>query len=80
MTIKEALKKFGNADVIRFHFLKHHYRDSFEFSAAALEASKDEFCLIESAAKAVPGVQSVRLTHIREVKVVRKSLSSFPMR
>ena len=54
VTIKEAMKKYGNADVIRFHFLKHHYRDSFEFSSAALEASKEEFRLIESAAKAVP--------------------------
>jgi cysteinyl-tRNA synthetase len=54
VTIQEALKKFANADVIRFHFLKHHYREAFEFSPTALQASKDEFGKIEAAAKASP--------------------------
>ena len=54
ITIKEALKKYGNADVIRFHFLKHHYREAFEFSAAALQQSKEEFRVVESAARTIP--------------------------
>jgi len=56
VTIKEALKKYGSADVIRFHFLKHHYKDSFEFSGPALESSKEDFRIIEEAAKAVPRI------------------------
>jgi len=54
VTIQEALKKFANADAIRFHFLRHHYREAFEFSPTALLASKDEFGKIEAAAKASP--------------------------
>ena len=55
VTIQEALKKFANAGVIRFHFLKHHYREAFEFSLSALQASKEEFKTIEAAVKAMPG-------------------------
>jgi len=54
VTIREALKKFVSADVIRFHFLKHHYREAFEFSPSDLQSSKEEFRTVESAARAVP--------------------------
>ena len=55
VTIREALKKYASADEIRFHFLKHHYRESFDFSLPALEASKQEFrSTIEAAAKKLP--------------------------
>lgn len=54
ITIREALKKFGNSDVIRFHFLKHHYREAFEFSPASLEQSREEFRAVESAARLIP--------------------------
>lgn len=54
VTIREALKKHASADEIRFHFLKHHYRDSFEFSFSALDQSKEEFQTIRSAALVVP--------------------------
>jgi cysteinyl-tRNA synthetase len=54
VTIREALKKYGSADVIRFHFLRHHYRASFEFSPGALQSSGEEFKVIQAAAKASP--------------------------
>jgi cysteinyl-tRNA synthetase len=54
VTIREAFKKYGNADVIRFHFLKHHYREAFEFSPGALLESKEQFKVVEKAAHAVP--------------------------
>jgi cysteinyl-tRNA synthetase len=53
VTIQEGLKKYGNADVIRFHFLKHHYRESFEFSAPAIQASKEEFRVVEEVARSI---------------------------
>jgi len=53
VTIKEAMKKFSG-DVIRFHFLKHHYRDAFEYSPNSLNASKEGFQVIEEAARIVP--------------------------
>ena len=53
VTIREALKKF-KADIIRFHFLKHHYREAFEYSSNSLNASKEGFQAIEDAARAVP--------------------------
>ncbi len=54
VTIQEALKKYATADVIRFHFLRHHYRESFDFSPAGLQASKDEFHIVEEAARLTP--------------------------
>jgi len=54
VTIREALKKYASADVIRYHFLKRHYKDSFEFSLPALETSKHEFKEIEMASKRIP--------------------------
>ncbi len=65
VTIQEALKKFANADVIRFHFLKHHYREAFEFSPTDLQASKEEFRTIESTAKAAPrkGLGNIEAHH-----------------
>lgn len=54
VTIREALKKFATADEIRYYFLKHHYREAFEFSRSDLEASKEEFKIIQSAARAIP--------------------------
>ena len=46
VTIKEAMKTFS-ADEIRFHFLKHHYRDSLEYSPASLNSSKAEFAVVK---------------------------------
>jgi cysteinyl-tRNA synthetase len=54
VTIREALKKYATGDQIRFHFLKHHYRESFEFSIPALQSSNEEFAVVEAAAKIVP--------------------------
>jgi cysteinyl-tRNA synthetase len=54
VTIREALDKFANPDQIRFFFLKHHYRDAFEFSSTAFQSSKEEFKVIEAAAREVP--------------------------
>ncbi|MFI5420224.1 MAG: class I tRNA ligase family protein, partial [Nitrososphaerales archaeon] len=53
VTIKEAMKTFS-ADEIRFHFLKHHYRDSLEYSPASLNSSKAEFAVVKKAAVATP--------------------------
>jgi cysteinyl-tRNA synthetase len=53
VTIREALKKYA-ADEIRFHFLKRHYRDSFDYSPASLNSSKEEFKVIERAARNAP--------------------------
>ncbi|MGA2875442.1 MAG: class I tRNA ligase family protein [Nitrososphaerales archaeon] len=53
ITIKQALKKF-TADEIRFHFLKHHYRESFEYDAKSMEKSKEEFKQVIEAATIAP--------------------------
>lgn len=53
VTIKESLKKFS-PDIIRFHFLKHHYREAFEYSPISLNASKEGFQVIEDAARVFP--------------------------
>ena len=53
ITIRQALKKF-TADEIRFHFLKHHYRDSFEYDSKSMEKSKEEFKQIIEAAAIAP--------------------------
>lgn len=57
--IREALKRFSG-DELRFHFLKHHYRDSYEIDMDALEESKKEFELILEVAKKVPRTSTNR--------------------
>ena len=56
ITIKEAMKTFS-ADELRFHFLKHHYRDSLDYSPSSLNTSKTEFALIKKVAVAIPRSQ-----------------------
>lgn len=56
ITIKQALKKFSS-DEIRFYFLKHHYRDSFEYNQKLMEESKVEFKQIIEAAAIAPKVK-----------------------
>ncbi len=53
VTIRQALSKF-TADEIRFHFLKRHYRESFEYDQKSLEHSKDEFRQVINAANLAP--------------------------
>ncbi|HVB12530.1 MAG TPA: cysteine--tRNA ligase [Nitrososphaerales archaeon] len=53
VTIRQALEKF-TADEIRFHFLKHHYRDSFEYDSKSMEQSRTEFKQITEAAANAP--------------------------
>jgi cysteinyl-tRNA synthetase len=53
VTIRQALKRF-TADEIRFHFLKHHYSDSFEYDSKSMEKSKEEFKQIIEAGSIAP--------------------------
>ncbi|MDG6905376.1 MAG: cysteine--tRNA ligase [Nitrososphaerota archaeon] len=53
ITIREALGKFS-ADEIRFHFLRHHYRESFDYNQKLMEESKSQFTRISEAARIAP--------------------------
>ncbi|MGI0092412.1 MAG: cysteine--tRNA ligase [Nitrososphaerales archaeon] len=67
VTIREALKQFA-ADEIRFHFLKHHYKDSFEYNLASLESSRNEFREIRETAKLVPKAKNMSNLHEQLLK------------
>lgn len=77
ITIREAMKKLGNADVIRFHFLKHHYREAFEFSPAALQQSKEEFKAVESAARFIPRIKLGNIDSLQRTSAGTKLFESF---
>lgn len=49
ITIRQALKKF-TADEIRYHFLKHHYREQLVYDSKSMDKSKEEFSAIGEAA------------------------------
>ncbi len=53
VTVREALKKHSSG-VIRYYFLKRHYRESFEVDLSELARSAEEFELIAKAANAAP--------------------------
>jgi cysteinyl-tRNA synthetase len=53
ITIREALKNY-TSDEIRFHFLKRHYRESYEFDPRSLEKSREKFELVKLAAQKAP--------------------------
>jgi cysteinyl-tRNA synthetase len=70
VTIREAMKKYS-ADVIRFHFLKHHYRDAFEYLPNSLNASKEGFQVIQDAARAIPRNEIRKIDAERSANVVK---------
>ena len=74
VTIREALKSFS-PDEIRFHFLKRHYRDSYEYNAQSARKSKEEFKQIAEVAHKTP--KSEVITDNGEVKRVWEEFSSF---
>lgn len=52
VTIRQALTKY-TADEIRYHFLKHHYRDQIAYEHESMDKSKEEFKLIIEASSKV---------------------------
>ncbi|MCL4519662.1 MAG: class I tRNA ligase family protein [Thaumarchaeota archaeon] len=57
--IREALKKFS-ADEIRLHFLKHHYRDSFEIDEHSMTVAQEECKKVVEAAKIAVSINQHR--------------------
>ncbi len=53
VTVREAMKSYS-ADVLRFYFLKRHYRDSFDVDLKEITASAKEIDPIPKAANAAP--------------------------
>ncbi len=48
VTIKQALKKY-TPDEIRYHFLKHHYREQLNYDPKSMDRSKEEFTVVREA-------------------------------
>ena len=66
VTIKEAMKTV-DANTIRYYFLKHHYKESFNLNLEELRGSKKEVETLLSASKLLPKLDS---------KIDLKTLSS----
>ncbi len=73
ITIKEALKSHS-ADAIRYYFLKHHYRESFNVSLEELKSANKELDVIVEASKLLPkrGRAAKELKSLLEKETFRK--------
>ena len=71
VTIREALKGFS-PDEIRFHFLKRHYRDSYEYNSQSVRKSKEEFKQIAETAR-----RTERGSEISDKENVKKAWEEF---
>lgn len=53
VTIREALSKFSS-DSLRLYFLKHHYRDSFDYDAKGPGSCSEDLGRLKNAASIIP--------------------------
>ena len=53
VTIRQALSKF-KADCLRLYFLKHHYKDSFDYDAKGPDSCAAELSKLKNAAAIIP--------------------------